>query len=105
MDFARFSGSVIQRQCFDKVTLLDIAIDKQLRDSPREKDRIIAPSLFGVLPRMQCNAVALLPPDSTITSVDSNMFDLLPEDKLVAIAGWSGVARRQAKMVTTHRQL
>ena len=90
IDYVRYTrggrSPYIQKSCFDQVILLNVILDKQLRDS---KDGPFLPSLFSLPPRIDYDTVALLPPDSIVMNLDSNMFDLLPKHKLVAIAGWN----------------
>ena len=85
MDYVRYQRGgryhyTTQKSCFDKAILLNSIFDS--------KDGASFPSLFSLPPLVDYDAVALLPPDSIIMSLDSNVFDLLPKDKLVAIAGW-----------------
>ena len=85
MDYVRYQRGgryhyTTQKSCFDKAILLNSIFDS--------KDEASFPSLFSLPPLVEYDAVALLPPDSIIMSLDSNIFKLLPKHKLVAIAGW-----------------
>jgi len=88
-DYVRYSrgekSSHARKSCFDKTILLNTILDHQFRDSDSA-----LPSPFSLRPRVEYDAVALLPPDSIIINLDTNMFKVaLPNDKLVAIAGWN----------------
>lgn len=83
------AASVESKACFDKVILLNTILDKQNKDESEEQNHHVVASLFALPAEVQYKAVALLPPDAIITDLDSNLFDLLlPQDKLVAIAGF-----------------
>ena len=72
------------KSCFDKIMVLNTILDKQDRESTDPLP------LWPFPPRVKYDALVLLPPDSIVTELDINFLDrLLPQDKLVAIAGWS----------------
>lgn len=86
MNYVRYSrgGKSQRKSCFDKVILLNTILDNQAQTS----DVKSLPSIFSPPPRIAYDAIALFPPDSIVTNLDYNIFDLLPSDKLVAVAGW-----------------
>ena len=89
-DFARYDSgraSNNPRACFDKVAVLNAILDKQSNTTTINSDVI---SFWSHYPRVQYEYILLLPPDSIVMKLDTNiMTDLLPSGKLVAIAGWS----------------
>jgi len=60
--------------CFDKVYVLNTLLEQQQDVWPRRRGHY--------------DSVLLLPPDSIVTDLDQNIFDMLPTNKLVAIGGW-----------------
>jgi hypothetical protein len=90
MDYLRYAWggpSSLYTQCFDKVVLINIITDKQ-SDEDEAFQRGIFPPLFSLPAQIEYDAVVLLPPDSIVMNLDYSIFDVLPSDKLVAIAGW-----------------
>jgi hypothetical protein len=70
------------KSCFDKVFVLNTILEKQNREANE-------PPLWPHAPRVRYDSIILLPPDSIVTDLDKDVFDImLPETKLVAIAGW-----------------
>jgi hypothetical protein len=87
LDFARYNSgrsSYNPRSCFEKVAVLNAILDKQ---SNTTSDVV---SLWSHNPNVQYDSILLLPPDSIVMELDTNIIsDILPQDKLVAIAGWN----------------
>lgn len=87
LDFARYDSgrsSYSPRSCFEKVAVLNAVLDKQ----SNETSDII--SLWSHNPRVQYDSILLLPPDSIVMELDTDIIaDMLPHGKLVAIAGWN----------------
>ena len=76
------------KSCFDKIFLLNTILDKQ--DSESKHNNNEPPHMWPFTPRVNYDALIILPPDSIVTELDTNFLDtFLPSDKLVAIAGWS----------------
>jgi hypothetical protein len=90
MDYVRYArggASSHYSQCFDKVFLTSMIMDKQSGQDEETPRGILAP-LFSLPARIEYDAVVLLPPDSIVTNLDYGIFDVLPKDKLAAIAGF-----------------
>jgi hypothetical protein len=87
MDYTRYDSghsTYSKKSCFDKVLVLNAIMDKQSNEAKDQLPILPDPS------RVRYDSIVLLPPDSIVTELDKNMFDLiLPKDKLVAIAGWA----------------
>jgi len=79
-DYVQYSDSIrtLDKTCFDKVLVLHKILDQQLQS----KMDLLS------LSRVHYDAVALLTPDSIVIDLDCDLWDLMPDDKLVAIAGW-----------------
>ena len=86
MDYAQFdTGRPIynSKACFDKVFVLNTILDDQNREP------IDPLPLWPQAARVRYDSMMLLPSDSIVAELDTDVFDLmLPKDKLVAIAGW-----------------
>jgi hypothetical protein len=86
MDYAQFDSgrpTYNLKACFDKVFILNTILDNQNREPTDPLP------LWPHAAQVRYDSIILLPPDSIITELDKNLFDLLlPKDKLVAIAGW-----------------
>lgn len=79
-DSGRRAGD--ERSCFDKIFVLKTILDKQNREHDSLPTWVHS---RGV----EYDSIILLPPDSIITDLDTDLFDeLLPTYKLAAIAGW-----------------
>jgi hypothetical protein len=66
--------------CVDQVTVINSILEKQRRESEGwqvPQQRVVS-----------YDAVALLPADAVIRDLDYDLLELLPNDKLVALAGW-----------------
>jgi hypothetical protein len=74
-DYALYSGSTdpITKGCFDNVDVLNNIVEKQTQGRP------------GLQPPY--DAIAIFPPDAIVTNLDYDLLDIMPEDKLVAMAG------------------
>lgn len=87
LDFARYDtglSSYNPRACFEKVFALNAILDKQ---SNSTGDLM---SMWSHYPRVQYDFILLLPPDSILTELDTDIIKtLLPRRKLAAIAGWN----------------
>ncbi len=87
LDFARYDtghSSYNPRACFEKVVVLNAILDRQ---SNYTGDLI---SLWSHNPRVEYEFILLLPPDSILTELDTDVIKtILPNDKLVAIGGWN----------------
>ncbi|KAL7567552.1 hypothetical protein ACA910_000156 [Epithemia clementina (nom. ined.)] len=87
-DYVRYSKPApsLVRSCFDKVTLLStiLRLQKQTNDKSLDDN-----SNWVHPPGVVYDVIALFPPDAIITDLDDDLLNLLPEDKLLAIAGWN----------------
>jgi hypothetical protein len=87
LDFARYDTALSTynpRACFEKVAVLNAILDKQSNTSG---DLI---SMWSHYPRVQYEFIMLLPPDSILTELDTDIIrKVLPQSKLAAIAGWN----------------
>lgn len=87
LDFARYDtglSSYNPRACFEKVVVLNAILDKQSNSSG---DLI---SMWSHYPRVEYEFILLLPPDSILMELDTDVFkNMLPRRKLAAIAGWN----------------
>jgi hypothetical protein len=86
-DYVRYSSnngvaktSKLDTTCVDQVAVINTILEKQRRES--EGWRV--PQQRGV----SYDVVALLSADAVIRDLDYDLLDLLPDDKLVALAGW-----------------
>jgi hypothetical protein len=74
--------------CVDQVTVIHTMMEEQrAREHERESSEgwhVPAQQRVGV----SYDVVALLPADAVIRDLDYDLLDLLPDDKLVALAGW-----------------
>jgi hypothetical protein len=87
MDYTRYyagRSAHSTKSCFDKVFVLNAIMEKQTKEASEP------PPLWPHPPRVTYDSILLLPPDSILTALDENLLDImLPNDKLVAIAGWN----------------
>lgn len=87
LDFARYNtehSSYHPRACFEKVAALNAILD---RENNSTGDLI---TIWPHYPRVQYEFILLLAPDSILTELDTDIIkNILPQDKLVAIAGWN----------------
>eukprot|EP00977_Amphora_coffeiformis_P024711 scaffold16707_cov182-Amphora_coffeaeformis.AAC.5 len=80
-DYVRYTGSSgkrLERACFDKVFILSTILAHQVHSD----------SLWSPASRVQYDAIVILPPDAIITDLDSDLLNLFPFDKLLAVAGY-----------------
>ena len=90
----------LARSCFDKVELLRAILDfqqQQEQQSISSNSNTTTHSNHSwrdpIQPsRTSYDAVALFPLDAIISDLDNDLLNLLPEDKLLAIAGWDGTS-------------
>jgi hypothetical protein len=112
-DYVLYKGSAqtLERTCFDKVVVLSTILDKQLLSVSHSTTTTTTTttdfwsSLAGAsgsisttsthqkqpvasTRSVQYDVVALFPPDATMTNLDSDLLNLMPPDKLLAIARW-----------------
>jgi len=91
-DYVRYSKPVknLARSCFDKVTLLSTILEHQQtannQSTTSKNNWMASPSQ----PRVIYDTVVLIPPDAIIMDLDDDLLQLLPPDKLLAVAGWDG---------------
>jgi hypothetical protein len=99
-DYVRYSSpsKKLSRSCFDKVILLSTILEHQY---PMGMMRMNSNNI-NVMdstndwiqqqqqppPRVVYDAVALFPLDAIVTDLDNDLINLLPDDKLLGIAGW-----------------
>ena len=79
-DYVQYSDSIrsLDKTCFDKAFVLHKILDQQVQS---KIDQLSTP-------RVHYDAVALLTPDSIVIDLDYDLLELMPDDKLVAMAGW-----------------
>ena len=87
-DYVRYlkPARKLERSCFDKVAFLSAVLRSQkqiLYETRNGNSDWLRPQ--GVV----YDVVALFPPDAIITDLDEDLLNLLPDDKLLAIAGWN----------------
>jgi hypothetical protein len=86
MDYAEFYAgrpSYSSKSCFDKVFVLQTLAEKQEEEAKEPSSPWPRPS------RVRYDSILLLPSDAIVMEMDDNIVDnMLPNDKLVAIAGW-----------------
>eukprot|EP00522_Entomoneis_paludosa_P018392 CAMPEP_0172453244 /NCGR_PEP_ID=MMETSP1065-20121228/10659_1 /TAXON_ID=265537 /ORGANISM="Amphiprora paludosa, Strain CCMP125" /LENGTH=518 /DNA_ID=CAMNT_0013205423 /DNA_START=5 /DNA_END=1561 /DNA_ORIENTATION=+ len=95
-DYVQYSKPVknLVRSCFDKVTVLSTILERQEQHHVQQQQQATASTNNNWMqqlpqpPRVIYDTVALFPPDAIIMDLDQDLLDLLPPDKLLAIAGW-----------------
>jgi hypothetical protein len=109
-DYVLYKGSAqtLERACFDKVVVLSTILDQQLHapSPPRVDDFWSSLSKSGRDQQqqqqpVQYDVIALFPPDATMTNLDSDLLNLMPPDKLLAIARWQLPASSSSSSAST----
>ncbi|KAL3907767.1 MAG: hypothetical protein SGILL_008740, partial [Bacillariaceae sp.] len=87
MDYTEYYAgrvSYSSKSCYDKAYVLYTLAEKQRDEAHNPSPR------WPHAPRVQYDAIVLLPSDAIITDMDGDIVDtLLPRNKLAAIAGWT----------------
>jgi hypothetical protein len=100
IDYTRFNSGRMPyspKSCFDKVFVLNTLLEQQHnREAAANENNEPPPLLWPhTPPRVRYDSIILLPPDSIVTDLDKDLLDiLLPDTKLVAIAGWDDVGKK-----------
>jgi len=80
-DYVRYTGSSskrLERACFDKVFILSTILSHQVPSDNR----------WSPTSRVEYDAIVILPPDAIVTDLDSDLLNLFPSDKLLAVASY-----------------
>jgi hypothetical protein len=81
-DYVRYSNnkaSTLDMTCVDEPTVLNTILERQRYESDGWRIQ---------QQRSSYDVVALLPADAVVRDLDFDLLELLPDDKLVALAGW-----------------
>jgi hypothetical protein len=87
VDYTQYSSgrpSYDPKACFDKIFVLNTILDKQNLEANESS------LLWSHPEKVRYDSMILLPPDSIVTNLDTNLFEaMLPPNRLAAIAGFT----------------